>query len=152
MRIEFVENLILTLVFLTVLGVGGCVVTSALLFPGGLHSGVPDIAVQSDSATERWLADRAVGGVVEIPDVPILGVPPGQATTPAARTAIKIAGIEKSQESVPSAPERESGPRVRAKPWDGFADGVAAQTEVRDSEWLRSTEILEWRPNHEFRF
>jgi hypothetical protein len=105
MRIEIVEKLILVLVFMTVLAVGGGVVTLAILFPGGLRSGVPDVAVQSDIKTEQWLANlnarRGGGsrGVVVIPDAPVAGQAAGQApTTPAAKAAVKKAGIKKSQE------------------------------------------------------
>ncbi|MBL4850368.1 MAG: hypothetical protein JKY65_33035 [Planctomycetes bacterium] len=122
MRIEFVEKLILILVFLTVLGVGGGVVTLAVLFPGGLRSGVPDVAVQSDSATEMWLANLRTrsGGPgmapVVIPDAPIAGLAVGQApTTPAAKAAVKKAGIKKSQEYYSTnkvAPEDQALPGV----------------------------------------
>lgn len=104
MRIEFVEKLVLILVFLTVLVVGGGVVTLAVFFDGGLRSGVPDVAVKSDIKTEMWLAQlrNRRGGPqmapVVIPDAPVAGQVAGKPATPEVKALVKKAGIKKSEE------------------------------------------------------
>ena len=106
MRVEVFEKFILVLVCLTVFAVGGGVIVMAVVFPGGMRSGVPDVAVQSDSSTEQWLYEwqvrrggGRVQGPVEIPDAPIPGqAAPGQPQTAASKEAVKEAGIKKSEE------------------------------------------------------
>lgn len=146
MRVDLIEKLILVLVCLTVFAVGGGVIAMAIVFPGGMRSGVPDVAVQSDVTAEQWLsvwrANRDGGatprGVITIPDAPVqVAAAPGQPVTAESQAAaVKEAGIKKSQEYFASNDLPDEDRAIPNIPWLRKVPGVSYHRPRRVSEFI----------------
>jgi hypothetical protein len=76
-RVDLLEKLVMAMVVLTVVGVGGGVGAMTVMFPGGIDSGVPDVAGRSDSSTDiwrqAWLESKGIiKREVNVPDAPLV--------------------------------------------------------------------------------
>ncbi|MGE0711498.1 MAG: hypothetical protein AB7N76_24565 [Planctomycetota bacterium] len=144
MRVDLLEKLVTALVVLTVLTVGGGVAALTMAFPGGLRSGVPDVAVRSDLATsdwrEKWLnaKDPTRVQVTVIPDAPNRPTAPGQpAAAPQTPEAKKEEAIQKSKDYFASNQPLAPDDRVfQEVPWLKKVPGVAYRRPRRVSQFV----------------
>ena len=106
MGVDLLEKLVTASVVLTVVGVGGGVAAMTLTFPGGLRSGVPDVASRSDVNTENWrwsyLEKKGIVSardrVTYVPDAPPQAQPGQPAPQPKTKAEQKAEGEKKAKE------------------------------------------------------